>query len=141
MDSNLNQKYINVDFPNEVIEMFIDIINSDKNMRKIFLFIGSTIQKRSKDINSIHHGVTISDITSNVKVNRREKVEKGRSIKFEKVLKEIDRKAAEKYIDKLLSMSLLYYSHIPPYKIFYLTNRGKKVLLKLIEAEGDGHNE
>jgi hypothetical protein len=131
MNSELHKKHQNVTFPPSLVEMFTEIINEDKTTRKVFIFIGKTLNNQKKVQNHIQ-GVTVNDIVENVKVERREKVQKGKSFTYQQVNTNIDRKAAERIVDKLLDMSLLYYTPIKPYKFLYMTNRGWQITEEMI---------
>ncbi|MFS1519633.1 hypothetical protein V1503_24715 [Bacillus sp. SCS-151] len=140
MDAFLNQKYKDVSFSSEVTEMFADIIQQDPNIQELFLFIGKELknQKAEKSLT----GITVSDITDNlilVRATRDEKA-RGRSYTYKKEKTNIHRKTAERLVDKLLDMSLLYYQKKAPFKFLFLTQRGVQVmsvLIKRLQRESD----
>lgn len=131
MDLDLHEKHQSVVFPSNIVDLFTEIISKDLITRKVFIYIGRTLNNQKK-INNHIQGVTVNDIVENVKVERREKVKKGKSFTFQQVNTNIDRKAAERIVDKLLDMSLLYYTPVKPYKFLYMTNRGWQITEEMI---------
>lgn len=138
MNIELHNKHINVNFSENIVQMFSDIIGEDKTTKKVFLYIGRALKQQK--INSQFRGITVNDIVQNNTVERREKVTKGKSFTFQQVKKNIDRKAAEKIVDKLLDMSLLYYTPVKPYKFLDLTNRGWQITEEILnKSKGAEH--
>lgn len=80
-------------------------------------------------------GVTINDIVENVKIERKERVPKGKTFIYQKTITNIDRKAAERIVDKLLDMSLLYYTPVKPYKFLFMSKRGWQITEELINRK------
>jgi len=119
-------QYPDVIFPDDVATMFANFILEHNVRLKVFLFIVEQTQK--------HQATTIPDIIENVVIShRRKKKTKGKNTFFEKVEDNIDRKLAEKIIDQLYCMSLIYYEQLNPYKRIFLTIRGIQVVSKLQE--------
>ncbi|MFS8651167.1 MAG: hypothetical protein FWJ66_04525 [Caldibacillus sp.] len=137
---SIHTTFENIRFTDEVAEMFATIIFNDEWTRTVFLYI----MKKLHEENQNFKGVTINDITQNVKIERPVRVGKGKKYHFEIRRENIERNAASKIVDKLYAMSLLYYEPLTPYKLYFPTTRAAQVLLKLIELtkneKGDGTN-
>ena len=127
----LHQKYINSKLSPDLVEMFADIIESEEVTKKICIYIGKTEENQRTEDTSIK-GVTINSIVENVVVDRLVKVGKGRNYNLRPTRTNINRKAAEKHVDKLLDMSLLFYKPVKPYKFLFLTRRGWQVLEEIL---------
>ena len=134
MDSTLHDLHKNVLFPKDVIHLFTDIIINDSVSMKVFIYIGRTLKEQQKTVNHIR-GITVNDIVENVKIERKERVPKGKSFVYQKANTNIDRKAAERIVDKLLDMSLLYYTPVKPYKFLYMSNRGWQITEAIINRK------
>lgn len=133
MDSELHQKYKDITFPQELVSLFSDIVSSNETARKVCTYIGRTEQQQRKD-EGVSRGVTINEIVENVMVERRTRVkEKGRTYSYDKTKTNIHRKTAERQVDKLLDMSLLYYESVKPLKFLYLTKRGWQVVEEIVK--------
>ncbi|MCM3164144.1 MULTISPECIES: hypothetical protein [Bacillaceae] len=132
MNQDQYRKHQNAIFPIDLIEMFTDIIESDTVSRKVFIHIGRTLKSQKDSVDRIH-GVTVNDIVSNVQVERKERVTKGKSFIYKPVTTNIDRKAAERIVDKLLDMSLLYYEEVKPYKFLFMTSRGWQITEAIVK--------
>ncbi|MCM3619724.1 hypothetical protein M3936_19320 [Sutcliffiella horikoshii] len=133
MDGELHMKYAEVMLQPEQISMFADIIEQEESTRKVFFFIGKALKKQRSEEDSIS-GITINDIVENVTVERKTRLNKGRSnYTYNTSVTNIHRKTAEGIADKLLSMSLLYYQSIKPYKFIFLTRRGVQILEELLK--------
>jgi len=133
LDSELHQKYKDITFPQELVSLFSDIVSSNETARKVCTYIGRTEQQQRKD-EGVSRGVTINEIVENVMVERRTRVkEKGRTYSYDKTKTNIHRKTAERQVDKLLDMSLLYYESVKPLKFLYLTKRGWQVVEEIVK--------
>lgn len=131
MINDLHVKYKDAKFPLELVQMYADIIEADDVTKKVCFYIGKTERKqRSEDLGV--SGITINDIVENVLVDRLTKVEKGRTYNYKETKTNIHRKTAERKVDKLLDMSLLFYKPVKPYKFLFLTIRGWQVIEELI---------
>jgi hypothetical protein len=75
-----------------------------------------------------------------VKIERKERVPKGKTFVYQKAITNIDRKAAERIVDKLLDMSLLYYTPVKPYKFLYMSNRGWQITEAIINRKKENKN-
>lgn len=141
MDSRLNEKHISCKFTNEITEVFYDIIMNDEVLKEVFLFIAKTLVANERNGNP-STGVIINDITESVVLTRQVRVKKGKSYIYESSKTNIHRKTAEKHVDMLLAMSLIYYKDLKPYKFLNLTVRGKQVLKKFVtEYQSKKENE
>jgi hypothetical protein len=129
--NELHQKYKDLKLSPELIQMFTDIIVADEVTKKVFIFIGKMERNQREEPNTMR-GITINDIVENVMVDRLAKVEKGRSYSYQETKTNIHRKTAEKQVDKLLDMSLLFYKPVKPYKFLFLTIRGWQIIEELL---------
>lgn len=144
MDNDLHLKYEKVKFSDEILDMFIDILEEDQPVIRVLYYIAQELkdkEKPSSEQDGTINGVTINNIVENVKIERLVRHNKGKSYKYETEITHIHRKTAERIIDKLLSMSLLYYKPVKPYKIIYLTYRGKQILKRLYERKKETINK
>lgn len=124
---DIHTAYKDVEFSEEVAEMFASIIFNDEWTKIVFLYI----MKRRQDEDQNFKGVTINDITQEVKIQRPVKVGKGKKYHFEIREENIERNAASKIVDKLYAMSLLYFEPLTPYKLYFPTDRAVQVLKEL----------
>jgi hypothetical protein len=106
---------------------------------KVFIYIGRSLKEQQKTVNHIR-GITVNDIVENVKIERKERVPKGKTFVYQKAITNIDRKAAERIVDKLLDMSLLYYTPVKPYKFLYMSNRGWQITEAIINRKKENKN-
>lgn len=137
LDESLYKKYKHVKLPNELVQMYTDIISSDEATRKVFLHIGQ--QTTSEE----DFGITISQLVERVKLTRR--VRKGKSFVIENT--NIERKHVERILNSLFMMGLCYYRFIAPTKVINLTFRGKQVTAEFLnriekakKIKGDENN-
>jgi hypothetical protein len=133
LDSTLHEKYKHVKFSDELVDMYIEILNQDDSLSKVFNYIA--IEERRQIKEERHVGITINDIVENVSTVRATRQSTGKSYKYVNTNTKIHRKTAEKIVDKLLCMSLLYYKPVKPYKMLFLTSRGKQVLIKIVDMK------
>jgi len=137
LNKELHQKYKDVTLPQELVSLFSDIVSSDETARKVCAYIGKTEQQQRKD-EGVTRGVTINDIVENVMVERRTRVnERGRTYSYDQTKTNIHRKTAERQVDKLLDMSLLYYQSVKPLKFLYLTKRGWQVVEEIVKRSAN----
>ncbi|MEK3992645.1 hypothetical protein [Robertmurraya sp. FSL R5-0851] len=132
MDKELHLTYEKKLFPQEMVHLFCDLVQSDETTKKIILFIGKLEKKRTKGEETIT-GITINEIIDNVQVERKTKDEKKHTYKYE--ITNLHRKTTEQQVAKLLNMSLLYYESVKPYKMLYLTQRGWQVIAELLHRD------
>jgi hypothetical protein len=132
MDKSMDQKYSTLLFPDDIENMFIEIIKKDPVSEKVLNYITRTRREQKK-------AVTIMDISENLKIDRRVGIKKGRTIQYEKKFATIDRKTVERSVDKLSAMSLISYELMKPYKLLSPTQRGAR-LVKKIQSRKDVEN-
>lgn len=128
MITDLHLKYEKVVFSAEVASMFAEIIDKDVSSKKVLVYI-SKKAKEQLALNGSGSGVTINEIVENVEVDRSiRQAARGKSFTYKTVNTNIQRKTAERIVDKLLDMSLIYYRPVKPYKFLFPTRRGLQVL-------------
>ncbi|WP_394237490.1 hypothetical protein [Niallia oryzisoli] len=132
MSLDIIQEYKNVLFPKDIVSMFADIVEQDKVMLNVFSYITQKSQGEGKDFN----GVTVNDISKEVKIERPVKIVKGKQVHFENQVTYIHRQAAGRIVDKLLTMSLLSCKPLTPYKYYFITKRGIQIMHEIIERQG-----
>lgn len=130
MDSDLYNRFKGVKLPPELLDMFVEIIKSDDPSRKVLLSIAKYTSNNYHPI-----GLTIKQISELVFIHR--KVLNTKKASFNTEFTNIDRKHAERIVDKLLGMSLCYYHHVKPSKLIRLTERGRQVVYILSQQEPD----
>ena len=133
LESGLIQEYKNVSLTKEIVEMFADIIQEDEWMLEVFYYI----VKRRQDEKEKFIGVTVNEISKDVKLERPVKVVKGKHANFEIQTTNIHRQAAGKIVDKLLAMSLLSYKPLTPYKYLFITKRGLQVIKEIVDRKNN----
>ncbi|KAA6446906.1 hypothetical protein [Bacillus swezeyi] len=139
MDASLNEKYKQIKFNHELTELFTDIVVGDPVLRRVLVYISSSIQKKKKSgISHNFYGVTIQEITENVEIERPKRVQKGKRVFYENQLTNIETRAAGRAVEKLSAMSLIYHENVPPYKVLYITHRGLQVISELINRKNKG---
>ncbi len=136
MNENLHRTYIDLKFDDNTSAMFADIISKDTVLTEVFLYIGRELNKQYKDHNQML-GITVNEVIENVVLDRLTRKPKGKTFVFEQSHTNISRKAAEKCVDKLLDMSLLYEKPKKPYKYLFLTVRGQQVLVSLSKKQSE----
>lgn len=123
VDKELHESFINVKFPEEIVQLFKSILEKDEVHHDILSFIASKQKEKEK--------LSVLQLIENIETERRVKVQKKKTFHFEVQKTSIDRKSAERIVDKLASMSLLYYEYMTPYKMLFITFRGLQVLQAL----------
>lgn len=122
-------EYQGILFSDDVAKMFAKIINDDEWTSLVFKYIGRRRQVEGEQF----RGVTINEITKDVKLERKVMRKKGKKVFFEDELTNIHRQAAGNIVDKLYHMSLLSCKPLKPYKYYFITKRGLQVLRELLE--------
>ncbi|MGM9986224.1 MAG: hypothetical protein ACI35O_03245 [Bacillaceae bacterium] len=130
MNESQHKAHIDLAFDNATAAMFAEIITNDEFLEKVFLYIGKELNKQYKENNQMT-GVTANEVVEHVIVDRLTRKSVGKTFTFEQTNTNINRKAAERCIDTLLCMSLLYEKPMKPYKFVLLTRRGQQVLVAL----------
>jgi hypothetical protein len=137
LEAELKQEYKNVIFQKEIVTMFTDIVEEDHWMRSVFIYIAKRSQADGKNFS----GVTVNEISNHVTLERPVKVVNGKHTNFKVQTTNIHRQAAGKIVDKLLSMSLLSYKPLIPYKYFFITKRGLQVINEIVERQNNSGDE
>lgn len=129
MNEETAKNFSHVEFDEEELKMFSEIIEHDDDNVKILFYI-TECYKNNKP-------VTMKSIAENVKVDRRVAVKNAKSeiVSYTPSETYIDRKAAEKIIERLAGASLIYFEVQLPYKFIKLTNRGMQVALHIIRKK------
>jgi len=123
LDKELNEEFKHIKFPDEVVQMFRGILEKDEVHINILSFI---ITKQT-----LKENVSILQLVENIQTERRVKIPNKKMFHFEVQKTLIDRKSAERIVDKLASMSLIYYEYMAPYKLLFITSRGLQVFTAL----------
>lgn len=124
MSRVVQTSFENVRFTNEVINMFADLIADNEPTLKVIFYI---LKNHKND-----KPTTIQDIVDNVKVIRRVAKRKGKKvIGYEMAEAPLDRKTAERIVDRLYYMTLISIEEKLPYKQLYISNRGDQVINEL----------
>ncbi|MED0677626.1 hypothetical protein ABEV55_16195 [Aneurinibacillus thermoaerophilus] len=132
MNREQHEMYKDVSLPGILRKMFADLISSDPVVLQVFSFIAERTWNHEDKETEI--GVMFSDLVESVKIKRKVLQKKSR---FQEVHTNIERRHAERIVDKFLMMGLCYFRSFGPSKAFYITLRGKEVYVvikKLKEA-------
>lgn len=132
MNTSLNQKYLDVEFSDQLINMFADIIEHEVPIKRLLLHIGKHADSHKND--ELGAGISIKILCETIIIERRVRSRKG---KFSYESTNIDRKQCERLVETLLKMSLCYYVSVPPSKLIYLTKRGRQVARELVRRSSD----
>lgn len=125
MNRKMNEKYSNVIFSDELIDMYLEIIEQSEINLKVLIEI---YESYKDDI-----PITISQLGENIVVTRRvgKRLSNGKRT-FELKEAPMERKSVEKVIDRFLHMGLVYLSNeMYPYKKVFITTRGIQVSIGL----------
>lgn len=124
MDEKLNSQFENIKFSDEQCELFTEIFSQDVANMKVLFFIAQCKSKKQ---------VTVKSISENVKIERRYGVKnfKGSVTSFDVNEGYIDRKTAERVVDRLAYASLIYFEVQRPYKFIRLTKRGEQIAINI----------
>lgn len=130
MDKKLNEKHAEITYDDEICEMCSDIVRQDNLNVKVLFFITKCEQSATQ--------VTVKNISENVKSPRRVGVkdEQNALVSFANKEDYIDRKMAERIVDRLAYASLIYFDVQLPFKFIRLTARGAQVALKIHKKLG-----
>lgn len=121
MDREFYESYEKLPFSQAEIEMFVNILDSDEFCWDVLCFIAKKHYGKSP--------TNIQQIVDNLQTERRVKVPITKnSYRFEKRKTLVNRKKAERTVEKLNYMSLVTYENMPPFKKLYLTIRGGQLL-------------
>lgn len=125
MDSNAQARFKNVAFTEEQCALFTEIVEQDDLNIKVLFFIAQCEQNKKK--------VHAKEISENIKIPRPvgSKNHQGDVKSFNITEDYIDRKRAEKIVDRLAYASLIYFEVQKPYKYIRLTERGVQVAINI----------
>lgn len=126
-----NLKGENILFDELTLELFTKIIQQDPVNIKVLFFVAQS-EKQGKQ-------VTVKTITDNIVMTRRQGVKdvQNNIVAFTEIKGTIDRKAAERIVDRLAYASLVYYEVQLPYKFIRLTMRGAQLAMKIHKEIGE----
>lgn len=130
MDKEVHEKHADATFENEIVELYADIIQQDILNVKVLFFIAKCEQSNTQ--------VTVKTIAANVTGTRRVGIRDDSNTLVNFANKEglIDRKTAEKIVDRLAYASLIYFDVQLPRKFIKLTARGVQVAIKIRKQMG-----
>lgn len=120
----------NVTFDDTVCELFTEIIQQENVNVKVLFYIVQCYKTNTP--------VTVKSITDNVSSKRRAGVKdsKNNLVSFSSVEANIDRKTAEKIVDRLAYASLINFDVQRPHKFIKLTTRGVQVAINIRKKIG-----
>ncbi|MEK5078035.1 hypothetical protein MKX73_03385 [Solibacillus sp. FSL W7-1436] len=116
-------------FDEKTCEVFTEIIQQDSLNIKVLYYI---VQCQQTGIN-----VTVKSIADNLKIRKRTAI-KNQENKIVKFIDEeglIERKRAEKIVERLAYASLIYFDIQRPHKFIKLTRRGVQIVFNLKQME------
>lgn len=130
MDKEISEKHADATFDKEFCELYADIIQQDILNVKVLFFIAKCEQSSTQ--------VTVKTIAANVTSTRRVGVKDKSNtlVGFSNEEGLIDRKTAEKIVDRLAYASLIYFDVQLPYKFIKLTTRGIQVAVNIRKKIG-----
>lgn len=116
-------KYEEVLLDEQMCAMFASLVQQDTVNVKVLFFIAHCEQQGKL--------VTVKTITDNVLVKRKKglKDAENKLVSFSTIEGEIDRKTAERIVDRLAYASLIYFDVQLPTKFIRLTKRGVQVAM------------
>lgn len=114
-----------MEFNDDLCELFADIIKQDIANVKVLFYIAQCMQTVTP--------VTVKTITDNVKIARRVGIKNADNtlVAFANQEAHIDRKTAERVVDRLAYASLISYEVQHPHKFIKLTKRGIQVAIQI----------
>lgn len=130
MDKQNAKKYAAVTFDDSLCALYADIIKQDVSNIKVLFYIASCEQNMTP--------VTVKTITDSVRTARRVAVKDANNavVSFDNKDDYIDRKTAERIVDRLAYASLIYYDIQRPFKFIRLTDRGVQVAIYIKKSMG-----
>lgn len=125
-----NFKSEKITFDDDVCELFAEIIQQEIVNVKVLFYIVQCHKTSTP--------VTVKSITDNVSSIRRAGIKdsKNNLVSFSNVEGNIDRKTAEKIVDRLAYASLIYFDVQRPHKFIKLTTRGVQVAINIRKKIG-----
>lgn len=128
MEKSLAEKH-EVKFDEATCALFADILQQEIANVKVLFYLASCMQSETQ--------ATVKTITDSVKLARKVgKRDKDNTLSFTVEDAYIDRKTAERIVDRLSHMSLVYMEVQWPNKFIKLTNRGVQVAIHIKKSEG-----
>lgn len=130
----MSEEHIDIIFDDELCQMYTAIIKQDIANIKVLFHIASCEQSNVS--------VTVKNITDNVKIARRVGIKDAENtlISFTNKDDFIDRKTAERIVDRLAYASLISYDIQLPFKFIRLTSRGIQVAIHIKKSMGVSDN-
>ena len=127
MDKTIAEMH-NVLFDEATCALYADILKQDIANIKVLFYIASCTQSNTP--------VTVKTITDNVKTTRKVGIRnEDNALSFIQKETYIDRKTAEKVVDRLAYASLIYMDVQRPFKYIKLTQRGIQVAIYIKQSE------
>lgn len=129
MNQENAEKYSSLKFDERVLEMFSDIVAQEESNIRMLFYIVNCHKEQKK--------VTVTSICENVKMPRRvaRRNAKNEIVAYDKLEDFMDRKTAERIIERLVGASLIYFEVQLPHKFIGLTERGKQVALHIVSKK------
>jgi len=129
MEEKLNSQFKHIDFNDEQCKLFTEIFSQDETNIKVLFYIAQCEQSKKP--------LTVKTISENVKIERRfgNKNHKGSVTSYDVNEGYIDRKTAERIVDRLAYASLIYFEVQHPYKFIRLTKRGVQIAKSLLNNQ------
>lgn len=128
MEKSLADKH-DLEFDSATCALFADIVKRDTANVKVLFYLAYCT---NKDLQA-----SVKTITDSVKLARKVgKRDKDNVLSFNVEDTYIDRKTAERIVDRLSHMSLIYTDVQWPHKFIRLTNRGVQVAIYIKKSEG-----
>lgn len=129
MNEFLHQKYENISLPTDIVDMFVEVLKQDD--------LNYAVLRPILEKHKLGQPCTIAQLIENIKVDRRvgKRNKETNSLMFAIEKTNIDRKAAEKIVDRLSYMGLIYSTPELPYKRLYLTRRGIQIIKAYMESK------
>lgn len=121
----------NIPFDEHTCELFARVIQQELLNVKVLFFIIQCVKQGQQ--------VTVKSITDNVITQRRKgiKDQENNLVGFSIIEGHIDRKTAEKVVDRLAYTTLINFEIKLPHKFIKLTTRGAQVAMKIHNQIGE----
>lgn len=121
----------NITFDEQTCELFAKVIQQELLNVKVLFFIVQC-EKQGQQ-------VTVKSITDNVLTQRRQgiKDQENNLVGFSTIEGHIDRKTAERVVDRLAYATLINFEIKLPHKFIKLTTRGAQVAMKIHKQIGE----
>lgn len=128
LNKELHEEYAKTRFSEEVNTMFLKILKQTEPLAfNVLVEIGKN-EKAAKKLN-------IQQLSDSIQVvGKVRKSKKGKGYYFVEEQSTLNRRRAERIVDKLVSMSLVYTVNESFYKLLYLTPRGNDLIKTYIKS-------